>query len=65
MMELHVRSIREAEFDVYRRHRVGESAAAQVEAGNWQPEKAQDLPAQASGRLLPDGSVRSSWLAPR
>lgn len=55
MVALQVRPIREAEFDAYRRRRVSEYAAAQVEAGTWQPEEAQELAAQASERLLPDG----------
>ena len=52
-MELNIRPMRAAEFEVYRRRRIDEYAAAQVKAGNWKPEEAQELAAQASQRSLP------------
>ena len=55
MVDLHVRPMRSAEFESYRRHRIGEYAAVQVEAGNWTPEESRELAAQGAERLLPEG----------
>ncbi|MEV6695120.1 GNAT family N-acetyltransferase [Micromonospora sp. NPDC051196] len=55
MAELTVRSMTEAEFDQWRADSVRAFADAQVAAGNWPADEAQELARQGNDALLPDG----------
>jgi ribosomal protein S18 acetylase RimI-like enzyme len=43
------------EFDVYRRRSIREYAAEHIRAGDWSPQQAEELAAQETDELLPDG----------
>ena len=47
--------MRAAEFEIFRQRRINEHAAAQVDAGSWEPGDALQLAAQGIERWLPDG----------
>jgi ribosomal protein S18 acetylase RimI-like enzyme len=53
--DLRVRAMRQEEFRLYRQRAVGEYAAENIRAGNWNPEEAEERAARETNELLPDG----------
>lgn len=55
MSELQVRGMTAVEFDSYRERAITGYAAAHVRAGDWSPDRAEELAAGQTDDLLPDG----------
>jgi ribosomal protein S18 acetylase RimI-like enzyme len=47
--------MRQEEFRLYRQRAIGEYAAENIRAGNWNPEEAEERAARETDELLPDG----------
>ena len=52
-----------AEFPAYRERTISNYAAEHVRAGNWSPSQAEELAAQQTDQLLPDGVETAGMLA--
>ena len=55
MPELRVRPMTDAEFAAFRTRAITGYAAAHVDAGNWSPERAEELALKETDELLPQG----------
>jgi ribosomal protein S18 acetylase RimI-like enzyme len=53
--DLEIRAMTQEEFRPYRQRAIGEYAAENVRAGNWNPEEAEQRAARETDELLPDG----------
>jgi ribosomal protein S18 acetylase RimI-like enzyme len=53
--EVQIRSMTQEEFGTFRERAIRQYAAEHVRAGNWSPERAEELAAKETDELLPDG----------